>query len=62
MESVMTEQDFPPGEGPITEDEAKAAVAAEPVSPDDEEPPAEPLEDEMAAPDDDATTAEGDDA
>ena len=38
---------YPPGEGPITEDEAKEAVAAEPELSDDVEPPEEPLEDEL---------------
>jgi hypothetical protein len=36
---------------PISEEEAKAALAAE--ADDDEEPPAEPLEDELPAPADD---------
>lgn len=47
---------YPPGEGPITEDEAKAAVAAEEPEDEDVEPPAEPLEDVL---DGEALTEEG---
>lgn len=35
---------YEPGEGPITEEEAKVAVAADEAADDDTEPPEEPLE------------------
>lgn len=54
--------DYPPGEGPLTEDEAKAAVEAEPAPADDAEPPAEPLTDTFEQiPADAPGTPEGED-
>jgi hypothetical protein len=51
--------DYPTGEGPITEEEAKALVAADDAAIDDDvEPPLEPREDPLEIP---ADESEGDD-
>jgi hypothetical protein len=52
--------DFAPGEGPLTEDEAKAAVEAEAAPDDDVEPPAEPLTDNFEQIPDEEAGTEGD--
>lgn len=41
---------YPPGEGPTTEDEAKAALAAEEPEDEDAELPSEPVEDALDDP------------
>lgn len=53
----MTEQ-YEPGEGPVTEDEAKAAV--DPPNPTDDEPVEDALE-EPTEPEEPATPEKGDD-